>query len=93
MLQRQRPATQRLAGCASSAAGLSDGGAAATLTLLPASCAWSTRIARFSDDADPSLAYGPLYAQQVQATFGELAKRHDIPLIPFLLEGIAGNPA
>lgn len=62
------------------------------LTLLPVSCAWSTRIARFFDDKDRSLAYGPLYAQK-QATFGELAKRHDIPLTPFLLEGIAGNPA
>ena len=37
--------------------------------------------------------YGPLYAQKFQATFGELAKRYDIPLIPFLLEGVAGNPA
>ncbi|KAB2927138.1 MAG: arylesterase [Candidatus Contendobacter sp.] len=37
--------------------------------------------------------YGLLYAQKFQATFGELAKRYDIPLIPFLLEGVAGNPA
>ncbi|MBS1222512.1 MAG: Arylesterase [Proteobacteria bacterium] len=37
--------------------------------------------------------YGPLYTQKFQATFGELAKRYDIPLIPFLLEGVAGNPA
>ena len=37
--------------------------------------------------------YGPLYTQKFQATFGELAKRYDLPLIPFLLEGIAGNPA
>ena len=36
--------------------------------------------------------YGPLYAQKFQATFGELAKRYDIPLIPFLLDGVAGNP-
>jgi acyl-CoA thioesterase-1 len=35
--------------------------------------------------------YGPLYAQKFQATFGELAKRYDIPLIPFLLDGVAGN--
>ena len=35
--------------------------------------------------------YGPLYAQKFQATFGELAKRYDIPLIPFLLEGVAGD--
>ena len=37
--------------------------------------------------------YGPLYTQKFQATFGELAKRYDIPLLPFLLEGVAGNPA
>jgi acyl-CoA thioesterase-1 len=37
--------------------------------------------------------YGPLYAQKFQAAFGELAKRYDIPLIPFLLEGVAGDPA
>ena len=37
--------------------------------------------------------YGPLYAQKFQTTFGELAKRYDIPLIPFLLDGVAGHPA
>lgn len=37
--------------------------------------------------------YGPLYAQKFQAAFGELAQQYAIPLIPFLLEGVAGNPA
>lgn len=37
--------------------------------------------------------YGPLYTQKFQTSFGELAKRYDIPLIPFMLEGVAGNPA
>jgi acyl-CoA thioesterase-1 len=37
--------------------------------------------------------YGPLYTQKFQATFGELAQRHQIPLVPFLLDGVAGNPA
>ena len=37
--------------------------------------------------------YGPQYTQKFQATFGELAKRYNIPLIPFLLEGVAGDPA
>jgi acyl-CoA thioesterase-1 len=37
--------------------------------------------------------YGPSYTQKFQATFGELAKHYDILLIPFLLEGVAGNPA
>jgi acyl-CoA thioesterase-1 len=37
--------------------------------------------------------YGPLYTQKFQAAFGELAKRYDIALIPFLLDGVAGDPA
>lgn len=37
--------------------------------------------------------YGSLYAQKFQATFGELAQHYAIPLIPFLLDGVAGNPA
>ena len=36
--------------------------------------------------------YGPLYTQKFQATFGELAQHHQIPLVPFLLNGMAGNP-
>ncbi|MCC8992718.1 MAG: arylesterase [Candidatus Contendobacter sp.] len=36
--------------------------------------------------------YGPLYTQKFQAAFGELARRYDIVLIPFLLDGVAGNP-
>lgn len=37
--------------------------------------------------------YGPLYTQKFQAAFGELAQRYHLPLIPFLLDGVAGNPA
>lgn len=37
--------------------------------------------------------YGPTYTQKFHATFAELAKHYDIPLIPFLLDGVAGNPA
>ena len=37
--------------------------------------------------------YGPLYTQKFQAAFSDLAKRYDITLIPFLLDGVAGNPA
>lgn len=37
--------------------------------------------------------YGPLYTQRFQAAFGELAQRYHLPLIPFLLDGVAGNPA
>ncbi len=37
--------------------------------------------------------YGPLYTQKFQAAFGELAEKYAISLIPFLLNGVAGNPA
>jgi acyl-CoA thioesterase-1 len=37
--------------------------------------------------------YGPLYTQKFQAAFGELAQRYRLPLIPFLLDGVAGDPA
>jgi len=37
--------------------------------------------------------YGPLYTQKFQAAFGELAGKYAIPLIPFMLNGVAGNPA
>ena len=37
--------------------------------------------------------YGPSYTQKFQATFGQLAKHYGIPLIPFLLDGVAGDPA
>ena len=35
--------------------------------------------------------YGPAYTQKFQAAFGELATRYEIPLIPFLLDGVAGD--
>ena len=36
--------------------------------------------------------YGPRYTEAFQATFGELATRYRLPLVPFLLEGIATEP-
>lgn len=33
--------------------------------------------------------YGPQYTEKFQATFGELAKKRRLPLVPFLLEGFA----
>ncbi len=35
--------------------------------------------------------YGPEYAKDFRQVFPDLAKRHQIPLIPFLLEGVAGQ--
>lgn len=36
---------------------------------------------------------GPIYARQVHEAFIALAKEHDIPLIPFFLDGVAGIQA
>ena len=33
--------------------------------------------------------YGPTYTNEFHALYGELAKRHGLPLVPFFLEGIA----
>ena len=35
--------------------------------------------------------YGPRYTKQFQALYGELAERYQLPLIPFLLNGVAAN--
>lgn len=35
--------------------------------------------------------YGPAYADGFHAVFGELAKKHSLPLVPFFLEGVAFN--
>jgi acyl-CoA thioesterase-1 len=34
-----------------------------------------------------------LYTQKFQATFSELANKYKLPLIPFMLNGVSGNPA
>lgn len=36
--------------------------------------------------------YGPDYTQAFEGAFAELAKRHRVALLPFLLEGIADKP-
>lgn len=35
--------------------------------------------------------YGPQYTEKFQQMYAELARRYRVPLVPFLLEGIAGN--
>ena len=37
--------------------------------------------------------FGADYTARFRAVYPTLAKRYDIPLIPFLLEGVAGDPA
>ncbi len=36
---------------------------------------------------------GPEYTAQFRAVYRDLAEEYDVPLIPFLLEGVAGVPA
>ncbi len=37
--------------------------------------------------------YGPDYTRRYRRTFSDLAQRYDLPFIPFLLEGVAADPA
>jgi acyl-CoA thioesterase-1 len=37
--------------------------------------------------------YGPVYAEQFASAFSAIAERYQLPLVPFLLEGVALNPA
>jgi len=37
--------------------------------------------------------YGPEYAAGFEAIFGTVAREEDVPLVPFLLEGVGGDPA
>jgi acyl-CoA thioesterase-1 len=36
--------------------------------------------------------YGPTYTEQLSAVYPELAEKYDIPLVGFLMEGVALNP-
>jgi len=37
--------------------------------------------------------YGPRYTQRFQNIYGELARKEQLPLVPFLLEQVALEPA
>ena len=37
--------------------------------------------------------YGPDYIRSFEAIYRDLAKQYRLPLIPFLLSGVGGNPA
>jgi acyl-CoA thioesterase-1 len=37
--------------------------------------------------------YGREYTEAFEAIYPALAAQHDLPLIPFLLDGVAGDPA
>ena len=36
--------------------------------------------------------YGAAYVRSFEDVFRDLARKHNVPLIPFFLEGVAGNP-
>ena len=36
--------------------------------------------------------YGPVYTRRFAAVFSDVAEGHGVPLLPFLLEGVAGDP-
>jgi len=36
--------------------------------------------------------YGPAYRQRLKQTYAELASQYKVPLLPFLLEGVALKP-
>ena len=37
--------------------------------------------------------HGPAYTKEFRETFRELARKHNVPLVPFYLEGVAGESA
>jgi acyl-CoA thioesterase-1 len=37
--------------------------------------------------------YGAVYTTEFRQAFRDLARQHDVPFIPFYLEGVAGIPA
>ncbi len=37
--------------------------------------------------------YGPVYTRRFAAVFSDVAEGHGVPLVSFLLEGVAGDPA
>jgi acyl-CoA thioesterase-1 len=41
--------------------------------------------------APPNLGFG--YSRRFQRVYSELARENDLPLVPFLLEGVAGDAA
>jgi len=59
--------------------------------MIEASQATGARVLMLGIDIPPN--YGPAYREAFTAVFDTLAKRHDVPMVPFLLEGVALDPA
>ena len=58
-------------------------------TMIEASQATHARVLLVGMLIPPN--YGPRYTREFAASYGELAKRYDLPLLPFLLDGVAGK--
>ena len=58
-------------------------------TMIEASQASHARVLLVGMLIPPN--YGPRYTREFAASYGELAKRYDLPLLPFLLDGVAGK--
>jgi acyl-CoA thioesterase-1 len=59
-------------------------------TMIKAGQAVGARILLIGIMIPPN--YGPKYTRQFSESFPDLAKRYNLPLVPFLLDGIAGKP-
>jgi acyl-CoA thioesterase-1 len=49
------------------------------------------RVVLVGMEAPPNL--GSAYTSSFRAVFQDLAREHDLPLVPFLLDGVAGVPS
>jgi acyl-CoA thioesterase-1 len=50
----------------------------------------SAKIALVQMEAPPN--FGPAYTRSFRTIYGEIARKENIPLLPFLLNGVAGIP-
>jgi acyl-CoA thioesterase-1 len=58
--------------------------------MIVASQTAGAKVLLLGIDVPPN--YGPAYRQRLRQTYAELAKQYDVPLLPFLLEGVALKP-
>jgi acyl-CoA thioesterase-1 len=57
------------------------------MTMIEAAQSANARVLLLGMRIPPN--YGPSYTEGFQAVYGELAKRYEVALVPFLLEGVA----
>ena len=59
--------------------------------MITASKATGARVLLLGIDVPPN--YGPAYRDRLRGTYADLASQYKVPLLPFLLEGVALQPA